>query len=110
MCWVCNPMCGGCQPPRKKMVLCPECGYFTMVDLQVTSTPKLWTCEQCGHDISADSIPVPRYCMRFDVDCANPCGYRFKPFVTSNQGTCQFHTDLLPGQAAVPEDPPAYAA
>ena len=77
------------------MVPCPECGGFTLVDLQVTSQPKAWACMACGADITAGSIPQPRFCVRFDVDCANPCGKSDTPFQTGVPGACQFRTPLL---------------
>ena len=95
MCWVCIPTCGNCQPPRKRMVPCPECGGFTLVDLQVTSQPKAWACMTCGADITAGSIPQPRHCDRFGVECANPCGKSNTPFQVGEAVSCQFHTPLL---------------
>lgn len=71
MCWSCNPICGGCRPPRKRPVKCPACGMFNPIDLEhFTATNP---CSRCGLDLTNDAIPEPIVCSACDEICYNPC-------------------------------------
>lgn len=92
MCWVCIPTCGNCRPATKRMVPCPECGAFTLVDVQDTDRPKPVACSTCGADITLGTVPSPRHCVRYDVECGNPCGRSLTPFDGSGElRPCQYY-------------------
>lgn len=95
MCWVCIPTCGGCRPPRKRMLQCPTCGEFTLVDLQIGDNLKKWQCVTCGQDITAGSIPDSRYCIRFDVECPNPCGFWSRELADARASRCKYHDFMM---------------
>lgn len=61
MCWSCNSLCGGCRPPRKRAVVCPECGAFNVVDLEHFHEGN--PCSRCGTDLTAAAIPEPVTCL-----------------------------------------------
>ena len=71
MCWSCNPICGGCRPPRKRPVKCPECGMFNAVDLEHFSKPN--PCTKCGFDLTDLALPEPVTCTICGEVCYNPC-------------------------------------
>lgn len=71
MCWSCNPICGGCRPPRKRPVKCPECGMFNAVDLEHFSRPN--PCTKCGFDLTDLALPEPVTCTICGEVCYNPC-------------------------------------
>lgn len=70
MCWSCNPICGGCRPPRKRPVKCPECGAFNAVDLE-RGGRKL--CVKCEADLTELATPKPKVCRYCGEICYNPC-------------------------------------
>lgn len=89
MCWGCNPLCGGCKPPREKAVECPSCGRMNILTLQAKGEPKSVVCEDCSHDLTVYSIPKAKECIRFGgVVCANPCGLADKVLDAANLGKC----------------------
>lgn len=71
MCWSCNSLCGGCRPPRKRAVVCPECGAFNVVDLEHFHEGN--PCSRCGTDLTAAAIPEPVTCLVCGEVCYNPC-------------------------------------
>lgn len=78
MCMVCNALCGGCQPPRKKAVLCPECGTLSIFNIEITLPPVPRTCTKCGLDVTDLATPQTVHCLNSGLPCANPCGYHRK--------------------------------
>lgn len=94
MCWICLPTCGGCKPPRKRMVLCERCGEFTLCDLQVTVSPEPRACMSCGFDITAGTVPEPKLCTRYGVECANPCALSLRERADCEHGACRFWTKV----------------
>lgn len=70
MCWSCNPICGGCRPPRKRPVKCPECGAYNAFDIE-RGTEKL--CSKCGADLTEAATPEPLLCKYCGEMCYNPC-------------------------------------
>lgn len=71
MCWSCNPLCGGCRPPRKRAVACPECGALNVVDLEHFHEGN--PCSRCGADLTAAALPAPVTCRVCGETCYNPC-------------------------------------
>lgn len=89
MCWGCNPLCGGCRPPRQKAVTCSSCGWLNVLDIQAKGEPKFVGCERCGTDLTHEAVSVAAYCERFEVMCANLCGLSRKPLAAEGRGECQ---------------------
>lgn len=89
MCWGCNPLCGGCRPPRQRSVQCPSCGWFNVCDIQCKGEPHAVACEQCGADLTADTVSRAILCARFNVECANPCGLASQVVEEHDLGLCQ---------------------
>lgn len=71
MCWSCNAICGGCRPPRKRPVKCPECGGYNVFDLEKNMGTK--TCKKCGLNVTELAIPEPLECNYCGEICYNPC-------------------------------------
>lgn len=71
MCWSCNPICGGCRPPRKRPVKCPECGAFNAINLEHMARTN--PCSKCGFDLTELATPEPVVCTICDEICYNPC-------------------------------------
>lgn len=74
-CWVCNPMCGKCQPAPKKSFVCPACGTCTIFDrfTQIQAGARL-VCRKCGLDVTESVRPKPVTCNFSGLMCAYPCG------------------------------------
>lgn len=71
MCWSCNPICGGCRPPRKRPVKCPDCGAFNAVNLEHVAEAN--PCTKCGKDLTELAMPKPVVCSICREICYNPC-------------------------------------
>lgn len=71
MCWTCNALCGGCRPPRKKAVKCPECNTFNIYDIEKVMDFKV--CKKCGKDLTKEAVPVQLLCKYCGEICYNPC-------------------------------------
>ena len=89
MCWGCNPLCGGCRPPRQKAVQCPACGWYNVVDVQCKGRPREVGCVRCPHDLTEQSVSQAAMCERFGVACANPCGLASQVEAGRDLGRCQ---------------------
>lgn len=89
MCWGCNPLCGGCRPPRQKAVKCPVCGWYNVLEVQDRGEPCEVGCERCGFDLTGHATSHTCLCARFAVLCANPCGLAHKVDSKGNLGRCQ---------------------
>lgn len=92
MCWVCNPLCGGCRPPRKKAVVCPGCGTFTLFDIEIEEIPSSKCCRQCGVDLVALATPEAAWCVSTQQVCGNPCGRRSEALQGGEPRDCQLRT------------------
>lgn len=71
MCWSCNAICGGCRPPRKRPVKCPECGTHNVYDIEQDMGTK--ECKKCGADLTEYAVPEARTCNFSGEMCYNPC-------------------------------------
>lgn len=93
MCWGCNPLCGGCTPPRQKAVECPACGWMNILNVQSKGAPKPVGCERCELDLTDFAVTRAIVCERFSITCASPCGLARKPIERGNPGKCQNRTE-----------------
>ncbi len=85
MCWMCNPYCGRCRPPKEKPRSCSQCNKLCF-DTERT------TCEKCGAELPPRIKPQPAECLYAGVVCANPCG---KSTIESEKPVpCAYHTAL----------------
>lgn len=92
MCWACNPLCGKCKPPKKRMARCPECGtpFFYSLEDSLSSTPL--PCPSCSADLS-DAIAIkPIDCQRCAEQCAWPCANGNIP-LADGIASCAYRTD-----------------
>lgn len=92
MCWVCNPVCGGCQPPRKKTVFCPQCGALSLFDITIQAPPIPRRCASCGLDVTGLATPETVHCINSGLLCANPCGYHLKAPISGTPTACAHNT------------------
>ncbi len=86
MCWSCNPICGGCRPPRIRAIQCPECGGFNACDIE--HLEDVYECESCGADITELAMPEPAICQLCGEICYNPCKRSRTPLDSGIQ-SCQ---------------------
>jgi len=75
MCVACNPFCGHCRPPKKRVATCAQCGTVNRCDIFIQYPPVTRNCETCGADITAEATPPTKYCKNTKRLCANPCHY-----------------------------------
>lgn len=61
-CYVCNPQCGRCRPPRPAPRKCPECGKLVLGEAS--------SCRHCGARLQ--SRPGV-FCKFTDRICLVPC-------------------------------------
>lgn len=78
-CWICNPMCGKCQPPALKSHKCPECGETTVFEKAAIKGGETLRCKKCGYDMTDLVVPVPIRCNYSGKICAYPCGKSTSP-------------------------------
>ncbi len=97
MCWSCNPLCGGCRPPRKKAVQCPECGTYNVFDIEIQQPPVQRLCKKCGVDLTEAATPKVVQCKRSGLLCANPCRQHTKTSQDGGLIECQNNTPPPPG-------------
>lgn len=93
-CWVCNPLCGKCQPPPKKSGHCPECGACTLFDRDEILGGGSLACRSCGHDLTLSVRPQPIQCNYSGMACAYPCGKGRGETPTLGYQTCKRNTPL----------------
>lgn len=73
-CWICNPMCGKCQPAPIKSTTCKECGTLNLFERpEILAGGKL-VCKKCGTDLTDEIRPKPVICNYSGLVCAYPCG------------------------------------
>lgn len=73
-CWVCNPLCGKCQPAPKKSGNCPTCGTCTIFDRVEISAGETLLCKKCGEDLTPLVRPKTIRCQYSGLVCIYPCG------------------------------------
>lgn len=78
-CWVCNPLCGKCQPAPKKACTCPSCGTCTVFDRHDIMEGKPLLCKKCGEDLAPLVKPKVVRCNHSGLLCAYPCGKSTAP-------------------------------
>lgn len=69
MCWVCNPYCGACKPPKEKPIQCPECKFYNFPESVVDNR-----CIKCGAELPEREKIIPVECLYSGLVCARPCG------------------------------------
>ncbi len=102
MCWSCNPICGGCRPPRIRAVQCPECDGFNACDIEHLQDS--YECEICEADITDLAIPEPAICKMCGEICYNPCKRSRKELEDGELIPCQMRVvePLIPGLKETP--------
>ena len=86
-CWVCNPFCGKCKPPIKKLQ-CPVCGKLNFPELMKENT-----CSKCGAvlpEIKEERV----WCTFIQQICINPCGKKNAVPADDEPRICEHHTPL----------------
>lgn len=73
-CWICNPMCGKCQPAPMKSETCPDCGALNIFERATVLGEDDLLCSRCGRDLSDSVRPKPVKCNYSGLICAYPCG------------------------------------
>jgi hypothetical protein len=73
-CWVCNPLCGKCQPPALKDGFCPECNKHTVFKRGDILGDDPLLCKTCGNDLSGIVRPETLLCAYSGLRCTYPCG------------------------------------
>lgn len=73
-CWICNPMCGKCQPAPIKSTTCKDCGTLNLFERPVILAGEALLCKKCGRDLSDEIRPKPVLCNYSGYVCAYPCG------------------------------------
>lgn len=91
-CWVCNPLCGKCQPAPKKSGRCPVCGVCTIFDRKDIAAGKELHCKKCGEDLTELVRPVPIRCNFSGLICAYPCGKSTSPRHDLGYQVCKRNT------------------
>lgn len=91
-CWICNPMCGKCQPAPKKSGTCPDCGTCTIFDrVDIVNGVDLH-CKKCGKDMNDLVRPQPVRCNYSGLICAYPCGKSSSPRHDHGNQPCKRNT------------------
>lgn len=99
-CWICNPLCGRCQPAPKKSGKCPACNTVTIFDkLDIIAGKKL-ACKKCGHDMSELVRPEVVRCQYSGLLCAYPCGKAVKSHSQFGYQACERNTPPSQAQGA----------
>lgn len=102
-CWICNPLCGRCQPAPKKSGGCPSCGTVTIFDKTdiIAGAPLL--CKKCGKDLGEMVRPKTVRCASSGLLCAYPCGKSRTAHSQFGHQVCERNTPPTPAQAAEAE-------
>ncbi len=89
MCWVCNPYCGACKPPKEKPVECPGCEHYNIVDRIKDNK-----CGKCGAELPERKKPVPEQCLFTGLVCARPCGKAKRASKDGVLRSCTYYTSV----------------
>ena len=91
-CWICNPMCGKCQPPPLKAGNFPDCGTTTVFERKTVESKEPLLCKKCGKDLSELVRPKVVKCNYSGKLCAYPCGKSTSPRHDWGDQPCQRNT------------------
>ena len=78
-CWICNPMCGRCQPTAFKSCNCPDCGTLNIFERSKVISGDVLLCKSCGADLTDLVRPEVVRCAYSGKLCAYPCGKSKSP-------------------------------
>lgn len=73
-CWICNPMCGKCQPAPLKSTTCEDCGTLNIFERSEVLSDDRLLCKKCGKDLTDIVTPKTVVCNYSGYVCAYPCG------------------------------------
>lgn len=90
-CWICNPMCGKCQPAPLKSATCEQCGTPNVFEREKILSSDL-LCKKCGNDLTAVVRPKPVKCNYSGYVCAYPCGNSKVPKHEHGDMPCERNT------------------
>ena len=102
-CWICNPMCGKCQPAPMKAGKCPDCGTTTVFERPDILAGKTLLCKKCGKDLTDEVRPDVVRCNYSGKLGAYPCGKSRSPKHEYGDQPCERNTP--PPQAWVEAHP-----
>ena len=91
-CWICNPMCGKCQPAPLKSATCPDCGKVNVFERPAIMAGEDLLCAGCGLDLSAAVRPKVVRCNYSGLLCAYPCGKSTSPRHDYGDMPCERNT------------------
>ena len=99
-CWICNPMCGRCQPAPMKSGKCPDCGETTIFERRRILAGEALVCKKCGRGMAEIVVPRPVRCNYSGKVCAYPCGKSTSPKHEHGDLPCERNTPLSPEMLA----------
>ena len=73
-CMICNPICGKCKPPERRMVVCPECEKLSLFEKHDIFDGEKKLCPRCGTEVTELLRIEPITCKYSGLICAYPCG------------------------------------
>ena len=91
-CWICNPMCGKCQPAPLKSATCPECGTLNVFEREPIIAGADLLCKKCGFDLAPEVRPKVVKCNYSGYVCAYPCGNSRVPKHEHGDMPCERNT------------------
>ena len=91
-CWICNPMCGKCQPAPMKSGNCPDCGMVTIFQRAEIMEGGALLCKKCGRDLTKEVRPKVTLCNYSGLLCAYPCGKSSTPRHDYGDQRCERNT------------------
>ena len=91
-CWICNPMCGKCQPAPMKAGKCPDCGETTVFQRADILAGETLRCKRCGKDLTDMVRPEVVRCNYSGKLCAYPCGKSTSPRHDRGDQPCERNT------------------
>lgn len=95
-CWICNPMCGKCQPAPLKAGTCPQCAETTVFERDKVQSSEALLCKKCGFDLSDAVRPEVTRCNYSGLLCAYPCGKSTTPRHDYKELPCKRNTPPSP--------------
>ena len=106
-CWICNPMCGKCQPAPLKSGRCPDCGTANVFERPKILSGSTLLCKKCGKDMTDLIKPDVVRCNYSGKFCAYPCGKSTSPKHERGDQPCERNTP--PSQEWYDQHPEAAA-
>lgn len=95
-CWICNPMCGKCQPATLKSGKCPQCSESAVFEREKIQSKEPLLCKRCGFDLSDLVRPQVVRCNYSGLLCAYPCGKSRSPRHDYGDLPCKRNTPPSP--------------